>query len=299
MFASVLAGCAHNPIPAGYVGDKARIDDSFVAYGETKANFFFVEEVDGHSVTNALNAIRYSNYGGGPQMTPVAEGRDVPAQQLRLRIRGRTAYAAPIMELASDVFDLSGEITATLQPNKRYTVQGVLGKDYSAVWIESATSDQAVLGDIIVVKDVAGTRTVAAAGEIARARAHRAKSSSATILVSQDVTAAAPQGTSRVVFFNESNSWLYDDSAAVQISIDGRELPHIKRGEYAQVFLAPGAHALNMKHWDMFLFNDDYSLEVPAGELFVKVFNKITATQYEIVKTLPADFSKYKQLQKR
>ncbi|MEK6805115.1 MAG: hypothetical protein AABY95_00510 [Pseudomonadota bacterium] len=124
-------------------------------------------------------------------------------------------------------------------------------------------------------------------------------SKSANILGTQDVTAAAPQGTSRVIFFNTSNSWLYNDASAIQISIDGRKLSHIKMGEFVQTFLVPGTHTLNLKHRDVFLFNDDFSLEVPAGELFVRVFNEITATQYEIVKTLPADFSKYKQLEKR
>lgn len=67
---------------------------------------------------------------------PSRHGRPVPAQPASFTIVGRTHYAAPILEMINRVYEVSGEINFSPLPDRSYTVKGVLGHDYSAVWIE-------------------------------------------------------------------------------------------------------------------------------------------------------------------
>ncbi|MFZ2539553.1 MAG: hypothetical protein WAX04_11715, partial [Oscillospiraceae bacterium] len=133
----IMSGCAsYNPIPEGYSGQKASIQDSALEQSSQKADFFYVESVDGHDIENSVIVTSQANRGRGFSMTPKTIGREIPARLTTLKIVGRTVYAAPILDLTNTVYQVKGNIQFTPEANKFYTIKGELGESYSAVWVE-------------------------------------------------------------------------------------------------------------------------------------------------------------------
>jgi hypothetical protein len=147
----VLAACASNPIPDGYTGPVANIQDSFASHGDTSADFFFVAKVDGRTVDNALSSTIQSNAGMGALMRPQGFDRNVPAQPSTVTITARTHYGAPILELANKVYQVSGDVRFAPLPDHHYIVKGQLGDNYSAVWIEDLATN-GIVGNKVEIK---------------------------------------------------------------------------------------------------------------------------------------------------
>lgn len=149
IFATALAlsGCAtYAPsIPENYAGPTATLKDSAKTYGASKADFFVVEELNGAKVDNSLNATFRANQGKGMSMTPVVIGRSLVADQpLKVALKGRTHYAAPIQAMTRTVYQVKGIVEFTPKVNGNYVVRGEFGQKYSAVWIEDAETNQPV-----------------------------------------------------------------------------------------------------------------------------------------------------------
>jgi hypothetical protein len=150
--ALLVSSCVTNPVPEGYTGPLAKIEDTYTPRSERAIDVFFLDRVNGKRVENALSATVSRNYGRGFSMEPVAYARDVPAQPAVFSIAGRTHYAAPILELTNTVYEIKGDISFTPEPNRTYIVRGSLGPEASAVWIEDAQT-KALIGDKIEVKN--------------------------------------------------------------------------------------------------------------------------------------------------
>lgn len=151
---ALVAGCAtYTPsLPEGYAGPRAQLDDSVKSYSGSKADFFIVEELNGASVDNSLRETFRRNQGRGMYMTPYFINRPLVAEKpIRVSIKGRTHYAAPILELTGTVYQVRGVVEFTPKANGRYVVHGELGENYSAVWIEDAETNKSV-GQKIEVK---------------------------------------------------------------------------------------------------------------------------------------------------
>lgn len=149
---AAVSGCAtNNPIPDGYTGPRAMIKDSVKAHSRSKADFFYVEAVDGQNIENSRIKTRQVNQGRGMFMAPVALGREIPARPTTLKLVGRTEYSAPILALTNAVYQVKGDIQFEPVANKSYVVKGELGENYSAVWLEDVETS-AVVGTKIEIK---------------------------------------------------------------------------------------------------------------------------------------------------
>ena len=146
----LLGACTTAPVPEGYKGPVARVNDTSIPRSGTSIDFFYLAEVNGRRIENSQTATSQANYGRGFAMTPRVIGRDIPAEPSKVKIVGRTHHAAPILALMNKVYEVSGETEFTPEPNQTYTVKGLLKDDYSAVWIENAAG--AVVGQKIEVK---------------------------------------------------------------------------------------------------------------------------------------------------
>ena len=152
--AAVLAGCAATPersvLPSTV--PRARIDETAKIHGESKADFFVVTDINAKSVRNSLDETFSRNQGRGRAMTPYFLNQDLPVgRSVRVGLMARTHYAAPILALANDVYLVRGMVEFTPREHGRYIVRGVLGDNYSAVWIEDRSNDQ-VVGQKIEIK---------------------------------------------------------------------------------------------------------------------------------------------------
>jgi hypothetical protein len=149
--AALLSACTTNPVPEGYTGPLAKIQDTFTQRSERAVDMFFVDKVNGKKVENALTATTSRNYGRGFAMEAVAYVRDVPAAAATFSLTGRTHYAAPILELTNPVYEVKGDVNFAPAANRTYIVRGELRADYAAVWLEDAET-KAVIGSKIELK---------------------------------------------------------------------------------------------------------------------------------------------------
>lgn len=147
--ALAISGCApFGPsIPDDYSGPVALIKDSYRPYDQRKVEFFCLSKIDDKRIEDSSTRTQMANYGRGLKMTPVVVERNVPAQKATFTLVARTQYAAPILALTNEVYQVTGKITFTPEANRIYVVRGELDDNYSAVWLE----DEAT-GNLIVEK---------------------------------------------------------------------------------------------------------------------------------------------------
>ncbi|HVY05526.1 MAG TPA: hypothetical protein VHB46_06080 [Burkholderiales bacterium] len=137
---AILCGCTSAPIPKDYSGPIATIQDWARSEDSSRAQFFYLSEIDGRKVDNILLATRQANYGKGASNTPVTFSRQVPARASKLKIEGRIGYGAPIQEMfhSSTMYTAEATLDFTPEPNKTYVVRGVLTPNKQEVWLEEA-----------------------------------------------------------------------------------------------------------------------------------------------------------------
>jgi hypothetical protein len=138
LLAIILGGCvsAPQPVPKGYTGPVARINDTWSPVSDTKVHFFELQKIDGREVQASSYSTMERNRGRGFFMEPILETREVPAGAVTLKIAGVTHVAADILAFGGKMYFVSGEVPVTLEAGKTYRVTGVLSKEYSAVWLE-------------------------------------------------------------------------------------------------------------------------------------------------------------------
>ena len=152
--AVLLSGCVANSIRSDYHGPLAHITDSVTPRDDKSADFFYVAKVDGFVVADSLEATEGANRGAGKDKKFVVIGRDVAAAATTVTLVGITHYAAALQAFGGPAYQLSGDISFTPEPKHEYVVRGVLGEDYSAVWIEDSGTGE-VAGPKIEVKGAA------------------------------------------------------------------------------------------------------------------------------------------------
>ncbi len=112
-----------------------------------------------------------------------------------------------------------------------------------------------------------------------------------TDLPPQQISSPAATGKTKVVFFNDSNKVLYaDGSWRIGIKIDGKGVANIHFNQYVQLDLLPGLHSLELSHVDLFTFRDEYKLEVTDGPMYIKVYNGLISTKFQILQYKPSGF---------
>ena len=141
-----LYGCAtlHSPMPENYTGPISVISSSEKRHNTGKADLFYLQKVDGKRIENALISTRRATYGQGATLITSHPNIDVPSKEAVFTIVGRTEYAMPIQALASTVYEVKGDIVFSPKPNEKYVVKGVLGEDYSSVWLEKKETGEIV-----------------------------------------------------------------------------------------------------------------------------------------------------------
>jgi hypothetical protein len=139
-----LSACATSPVPQGYTGPIARIQDTTVPRDSTSADIFTLSDVNGKPIKDSIIATRQASAGQGFRIIDIPFGRDVPAQPGTFTLVGETEYGAPILAILNKVYRVSGDIKFTPLEDHVYTVKGVLGPDYSAVWLEDVATHEVI-----------------------------------------------------------------------------------------------------------------------------------------------------------
>jgi hypothetical protein len=138
----VLSGCAalEPVVPQGYSGPIATLRDDVLSESSSKAQIFALIAVDGKSVHNAVIETRSASQGRGFSIVLAPVSRQIPIRELKVKLIGTHATAAPIHEIASRAagtfYSVEGETTFTPIQGHQYRVRGSLQKVGSSVWIE-------------------------------------------------------------------------------------------------------------------------------------------------------------------
>lgn len=107
----------------------------------------------------------------------------------------------------------------------------------------------------------------------------------------QSITSEVPEGRIRVVFFNNSNRFLYFESGPIRIQLNGQQVPSIWLDHFVQVFIEPGEYDLLLEHFDIITWKSRYKVKLEGPENFVELYNRPTSTRYRLVEALPQDFA--------
>lgn len=149
----LLNGCATfaPSVPEGYSGPVSIIKDSVKPMSQSKADFFYISEINGKRIEDSRARTLRTNQGRGFSMTPAVVERNVPAQMSTFTLVGRTEYAAPILALTNTVYQITGKLTFSPEMYRSYVVRGELSESYSAVWLEDEATGKTI-GEKIEVK---------------------------------------------------------------------------------------------------------------------------------------------------
>lgn len=104
--AFLLSGCANivPSIPGNYSGPQAQLDDSAIIHTRSKADFFVAESLDANDIDNAMRRTFQASQGNGFGLNTVQFGRPIIAgKSVKIGIKGRTIFAAPILALTGTV----------------------------------------------------------------------------------------------------------------------------------------------------------------------------------------------------
>ncbi|MCP4316296.1 MAG: hypothetical protein GY789_09830 [Hyphomicrobiales bacterium] len=102
-----------------------------------KADLFYLYKIDDKSIDNIAYKTEQTGKHSGFSLKLYTVERQVQIQPMKVFLAGQTYCAAPIGELFNEVYSVSGAVDFTPNAGEKYVVHGVLGKDYSAVWIET------------------------------------------------------------------------------------------------------------------------------------------------------------------
>jgi hypothetical protein len=160
--ALLVGACVVSPVPEGYTGPVAHITDTMTPRNAMSTDFFTLTKINGFNIVDSISATDGSNRTPGALKTPVIIARDVPTNEGSFTIVGHTHYVAPVLALTNTVYDVGGEIKFAPLANHSYVVKGVLGDNYSAVWIEDAKTGE-VAGHKIEIK---GSAALSTAGKL-------------------------------------------------------------------------------------------------------------------------------------
>jgi len=144
--ALLTSGCVsiYSPVPDNYQGKISEIYSSGKRHSSGKTDLFYLSKINGKYIENTLSATRDATYGNGFTLVPRLLITNVPSREATFSIIGRTEHAAPIQALTDKVYEVKGDIVFVPEPDNEYIVKGVLGENYSAVWIESKKTGEVV-----------------------------------------------------------------------------------------------------------------------------------------------------------
>ncbi|RZJ69354.1 hypothetical protein [Flavobacterium sp.] len=107
-------------------------------------------------------------------------------------------------------------------------------------------------------------------------------------------------GNGKVLLYNGAGFFnKIDNTARVNVWIDGLAVGQIRVGEYAVVFLPDGKHKLKVEHIDMVKMRSEHEIDVANDTKIIEVKPTLTSNKANIVSELPVNFERYKQMPKR
>jgi len=142
--ALVLAACVTTPIPPDYTGPLAKVYDASIRETLARVQYFYLAEIDGKPIENAMSRMRKANSGRGFSSMATGFDRSIPARPMVVKLEGRIAYGAPIQELfmLATMYEANTYLEFSPEPNTEYTAVGELTENKRDVWLANAAGER-------------------------------------------------------------------------------------------------------------------------------------------------------------
>src|ERR1700747_3155067 len=89
--AVILTACATPAVPPDYSGPVAKVRDVAVRETRARVQYFYLAEIDGRPVENAMTHMRQANSGRGFNSMALDFNRSIPAKPMVVKLEGRIA----------------------------------------------------------------------------------------------------------------------------------------------------------------------------------------------------------------
>jgi len=138
--------CGGQSAAQQFSGPTATVQDSGHYEDDHRAVLFYVEEFNSKPINESFQETRARNRGFGREMHLWMVQREVPAEKVRLLLRGRVLYPAPIEEIVhlNSMYSAAQLIELDAKPGVVYLVNGKLAGKDSAVWLEELKTKEKV-----------------------------------------------------------------------------------------------------------------------------------------------------------
>lgn len=135
--AFLVSSCAtFNPIPEGYNGPVANIEDTYSNDTGLSAHYFTLYKINGNTISSSFGATRTRYSGQGMNFDPVMVSRDVLPEQAEFTLQAYKFFPTDAQSFFSDSMMVEKTVTFMPEENKKYYVKGKLNKEKSEVWLE-------------------------------------------------------------------------------------------------------------------------------------------------------------------
>jgi hypothetical protein len=142
VIAFLASSCAvYNPIPEGYSGPVASMEDTHSNYTGRSAHYFTVHKIDGKLISSSFAATRTRYYGQGMNFSPVMVSRDVLPQQAEFTLLAYTFFPTDAQSLFGNSVSVEKTFTFTPEEGAHYYVKGTLNAEAPDVWLEDASGN--------------------------------------------------------------------------------------------------------------------------------------------------------------
>jgi hypothetical protein len=105
-------------------------------------------------------------------------------------------------------------------------------------------------------------------------------------------------GNGNVLIYNGANVFhKVDNTASLNIWINGRALGQIKANEYVIINLREGNYEFKALHLDLFTMRSKHDVDITKNTKVIKIKPNLTSNKLEITNELPRNFHKFNHVQ--
>lgn len=119
------------------------------------------------------------------------------------------------------------------------------------------------------------------------------------IRTSAGAISANEVGNGKILIFNGSGmNHKIDDTARLNVWINGNALGQLNANEYAVLLLLPGKYNFRLQHKDVANFESTHEVEITSETTFINIKPTITSNKVEIISNMPEQLRFYNNVLK-
>ncbi len=104
-------------------------------------------------------------------------------------------------------------------------------------------------------------------------------------------------GKGKILIYNAAGlNHKIDDTARLNIWINGKAVGQLQANQYAVLFLMPDTYEIRVQHKDVKVFESAHTVKIENNTSVISVKPTITSNKIEITNDIPEGFQRYKNM---